>query len=92
LIEVLAQCCAGLDVHRATVVCTVLKKDEEGAVCKETRQYPTFRQKLKQLADRLQEVDVELAVMESRGTYWKAVYEVLEEAEVKTFVVNALSV
>lgn len=89
MIEALARCCAGLDVHKATVVCTVLKEDAEGRVHKETHEYLTFRRDLKQLAQWMKEVGVELAVMESTGIYWKAVYEVLEEAELKAFVVNA---
>lgn len=89
MIEALARCCTGLDVHQATVVCTVLKEDAEGKIHKETHEYPTFRRDLERLAQWLKEVGVEFAVMESTGIYWKAVYEALEEAELKAFVVNA---
>jgi transposase len=44
---------------------------------------------LKILAEWLKASEVELAVMESTGIYWKTVYEVLEEYGLKVFVVNA---
>lgn len=89
VIEAIAKCCAGLDVHRATVVCTLLREDAKGKVHKEIREYSTFRRDLERLAKWLKGAEVELAVMESTGIYWKAVYEMLEEAELKAFVVNA---
>lgn len=87
--EVLLKCCAGLDVHKKTVVCTVLQGSEDGKLMKETREYATFRRDLKQLASWLKEKAVEMAVMESTGIYWRTVYDVLEEEELNVVVVNA---
>lgn len=89
MIEALVRCSAGLDVHRAAVVCTVLSEDSEGKIKKESRQYSTFRRELSKLAKWLEGAEVELAVMESTGIYWKAVYEALEEVGLKVYVVNA---
>jgi len=89
MIEALVKCCAGLDVHKATVVCTILKESEQGEIQKKVREYPTFKRDLAQLAKWLKEQQVELAVMESTGVYWKSVYEALENEEIETYVVNA---
>jgi transposase len=92
MIEALAKSSAGLDVHKETVVCTVLRENTERQIKKQTRQFGTFRSDLKELAEWLREAEVEIAVMESTGIYWKSVYEALEDAEVKVYVVNAYHV
>lgn len=89
MIQGIVKCCAGLDVHKETVVCTVLKQQEQEEIQKEIREYATFRQDLIKLAKWLKQVKVDLAVMEGTGIYWKCVYEALEEEEITTFLVNA---
>ena len=92
MIEPVVKCCAGLDVHRASVVGTVLEEDDEGQVRKETREYGAFRKSLVELGGWLRKRGVELAVMESTGVFWKPVYEILEEQVPKVYLVNARSV
>jgi transposase len=89
MIEPLAKCSAGLDVHKAVIVCTILSEDEQGALHKQTREYRSFREELDALASWLVAMKVEIAVMESTGVYWKSLYEALEQREVKVYVVNA---
>jgi transposase len=89
MIEALAKRSAGLDVHKRTVVCTVLIENAHGQIEKQTREFGTFRKELNKLAEWLSEFEVEIAVMESTGIYWKSVYEALERKEVKACVVNA---
>lgn len=89
VITPLVKCAAGLDVHKKTVVCTVLKEEAEGLIIKSSREYQTFRSRLKELAHWLVELGVELAVMESSGIYWQSVYESLEAANINTYLVNA---
>jgi len=84
MLEVLIGSCAGLDVHRRQVVCTVIREGR-----KETREYATFTRELKELAVWLGREQVELAVMESTGIFWKAVFASLEEAGIQGCVVNA---
>jgi len=84
MLETMVRCCAGLDVHRRQVVSTVIR---EGS--KEAREYGTFHRELQELAHWLQREQVELAVMESTGIYWKAIYAALEDAGIETRVVNA---
>jgi transposase len=89
MLQALVRCCAGLDVHRRLVVCTILREEPEGTLRKLVRESKTFRSDLICLAHWLRAEGVELAVMESTGIYWKALYEALEDAEVDSFVVNA---
>jgi transposase len=89
MLQALVRCCAGLDVHRRIVVCTVLCEKPDGVFNKEVREYATFRRDLHVLAQWLYDKRVELAVMESTGIYWKPVYEALEEVGVESYVVNA---
>ena len=69
MIEAIARSSAGLDVHKKMVMCTLLREDSRGDLVKETREVPTFRRHLEQLADWLKDAEVELSVMESTGVY-----------------------
>ncbi len=89
MITPILKCSAGLDVHKATVVCTVIKEIAGGKLKKKTREYSTFRKELHGLARWLKGEGVERAVMESTGIYWKSVFEALEDAKVTSYVVNA---
>ncbi|MGO9311244.1 MAG: IS110 family transposase [Syntrophobacteraceae bacterium] len=82
--EAMINNCAGLDVHRRQVVCTLIQDTK-----RTTREYPTFSRELKELARWLQREQVGLAVMESTGIYWKAVFACLEAAGIEGRVVNA---
>lgn len=84
MLEAMVRSCAGLDVHHRQVICTVIR---EGT--RETREFATFHRELKELGSWLQREQVELAVMESTGIFWKAVYASLEETGIEGCVVNA---
>lgn len=87
--EPITTVCAGLDVHKATVVCTVISGSPQSTPVKTTKEFKTFKQDLQALAKWLCQMKAELAVMESTGIYWLSVYEALEEAGIKAYVVNA---
>lgn len=76
--------CAGLDVHKKTVVACVLTP--EGS---EVKTFSTMTQELLRLVDWLQEHGCRAVAMESTGVYWKPVYNLLEAAELEPMVVNA---
>ena len=50
--------CAGLDVHKKTVVVTVLLTESNGAVCRETRTFSTMTADLLRLETWLTELQV----------------------------------
>lgn len=76
--EVVHERCAGLDVHKKTVVACVLQPGPGGSVQRETRTFSTMTGALEALAGWLAEVGVTHVALEATGVYWKAVYNVLE--------------
>ncbi len=84
--DVLIERCAGLDVHRDTVVATVRRPGPGGVRRSETRTFTTMTGQLEALAEWLTAEKVMLVGMESTGIYWKPVVRheaLLNRAEVK---------
>src|SRR5947199_629548 len=86
--EVLYRCCAGLDVHKRTVVACLLRTAEGGRRRKELRTFGTMTADLLALADWLRAAECMAVAMESTGVYWKPVYNILE-GQCSLLVVNA---
>lgn len=76
--EDLIECCAGLDVHQASVVCCVLIGVLGRRPQKLLRSFGTTTRELEALRAWLLEHGVTHVGMESTGVYWKPVYAVLE--------------
>lgn len=76
--DVLHRCCAGLDVHKKTVVAAVRRVDPAGRVEKFTKTFATMTRDLLALADWLAAQCATIVAMESTGTYWKPVFNLLE--------------
>ncbi len=90
--RVVYQRCAGLDVHKKTVVACVrspldasTKRSERSS---EVRTFATTTRDLLQLFDWLSESGVSHVAMESTGVYWRPVYSILEEG-FELLLVNA---
>ncbi len=78
--DVLVERCAGLDVHRDTVVATVrVPSTRRGQRHQETRTFATTVRQLEALGDWLATFAVTLVGMEATGVYWKPVFAVLEQ-------------
>jgi len=85
--ERLYTCCAGLDVHKQTVVACLLHPD--GATeRKEIRTFGTTTAALEELRDWLTAAGCTHVAMEATGVYWKPIYHVLE-GQYELLVVNA---
>jgi len=77
IMEVIYPRCAGLDVHKQTVVaCARIARD--GPALQEVRTFGTTTSGLLALADWLESLGVEHVAMEATGVYWKPVWHVLE--------------
>lgn len=76
--EVIYPRCAGLDVHKQTVVACVRIARESAAPLQEVRTFETTTSGLLQLCDWLDALGVEHVGMEATGVYWKPVWHVLE--------------
>jgi len=89
--DVLVERCAGLDVHRGSVVATVRvpgsgksrRRREQ-----KTRSFGTTIGQLESLADWLESFGVSLVGMEATGCYWKPVFYVLER-RFQCWLINA---
>jgi transposase len=77
--EAIVECCAGLDVHQATVVVCVITGPPGKRPRKEIRTFGTMHHELMALRDWLKTCGCTLVAMESTGVYWKPVYGVLED-------------
>ena len=75
--DVIVKRCAGLDVHKRTVVACV-RIVANGEVVREVRTFGTTTKELLDLFDWLSENDCTHVVMESTGVYWKPVWHILE--------------
>ena len=71
--------CAGLDVHKATVVATVRTPSATGERQATTHTFDTTTPGLLTLRDWLASWGVTHVAMESTGDYWKPVYYLLED-------------
>src|ERR1700676_2218218 len=75
--EVIHERCAGLDVHKETVV-ACLRVRERGQVRREVRRWATTTAELLELGDWLRQAGCTHVAMEATGVYWKPVWHVLE--------------
>jgi transposase len=75
--EVIHPRCAGLDVHKQSVVACV-RIATNGAPTQEVRTFTTTTSGLLSLADWLDASAVQHVAMEATGVYWKPVWHVLE--------------
>jgi transposase len=81
--EIVHTYCAGLDVHKKTVVAAIIVQGK-----KETRTFETMTSDLLALSDWLTSEGVTHVAMESTGEYWKPVYNILEN-NFEVLLVNA---
>jgi transposase len=89
--EVLHPRCAGLDVHKDSVVAAV-RLAEAGMVRTEVRRFDTATPGLLALAAWLAECGCTHAAMEATGVYWKPVWHVLSGGELALILANAAHV
>lgn len=89
--EVVYTHCAGLDVHKKTVVACRTKPGEDGEKQREVQTFGTTTPELLRLLDWLQEWGCTQVAMESTGDYWKPIYNLLE-GQMEVLLVNAYHV
>jgi transposase len=76
--------CAGIDVHKKMImVCLRIGRKTQ------VREFGTLTCELREMAAWLKEHDVEMAAMESTGSYWKPLYNIFEQEGIPAMVVNA---
>lgn len=80
--------CAGLDVHKKTVVACALLSPAQGQSSRQVRTFATTTSGLRDLWSWLESQGVSHVAMESTGIYWRPVFNMLE-GHVEVILVNA---
>ncbi len=86
--QVIHNRCAALDVHKKTVVTTIMITQADGSVQEYTRTFLTMTADLLALDDWLRSHDIKVIAMESTGVFWRPVFNLLEEGR-QVILVNA---
>lgn len=73
--EIIYECCAGLDVHQNNVVACVLKGPLSST---RPKKFETTTKGLLALHEWLSEFDCDIVTMESTGIYWKPIWHILQ--------------
>ena len=84
MMEAVYERCCGIDVHKKIIIACVRSGRKQ-----ETKEFGTSTSDLRDLANWLKENNCQMAAMESTGSYWKPVYNVLEVLGIEVMVVNA---
>ena len=74
----------GLDIHKDIIAACMIKKGR-----RERKQFGTMTDDLLQLSAWLIENDCQMTAMESTGSYWKPIYNILEAENVPVIIANA---
>lgn len=86
--DVVYRRCAGLDVHKKSVVACVLISTATGAATPVVRTFGTMTRDLEALSAWLVAQEVEQVALESTGVFWFPVFNLLEEAGLPVTLVN----
>ncbi len=78
MLDVIYPRCAGLDVHKKTVVACRSIPGPSGNWLREVRTFGTMLEDLFALADWLRAGEVTHVALESTGVYWRPVFNLLE--------------
>ena len=76
--------CCGIDVHKKLMVACLKSGSKQ-----EIRQTGATTRELLELADWLKANGCQMVAMESTGSYWKPLYNILEMNDIPAMVVNA---
>jgi len=82
--EVVYERCCGVDVHKKMIM-TCLRTGKR----REIREFGTSTKALREMATWLESASCQIVALESTGSYWKPIYNVLEALGLDVMVVNA---
>ena len=89
-VDVIVERCAGLDVHKKTVMAAVRTPGTAGKRREVVREFSTYNEGLVALRAWLVAEGATKVVMEATGVYWRPVWHVLEEeASLELLLANA---
>ena len=83
--EVVYERSCGIDVHKREIVCCLITGQNKT----QTKKFGTLTKDLQELTAWLKENECQMVAMESTGSYWKPLYNILEMEGLEAMVVNA---
>lgn len=86
--EIIHDCCAGLDLHLKSIQAHVRQRNPDGTVASIAERFGTTTSQILALGDWLADHRVEKVAMEATGVYWKPVWNLLED-RMSLMLVNA---
>lgn len=86
--HIVSERCAGLDVHKKSVVACLITPGPDGEPRKERQTFSTMTPDLVRLREWLTAQQCRQVAMESTGVYWRPIFNVLE-GHLEVMVVNA---
>ena len=86
--ELMYERCAGLDVHKRNVLVCTSTPDAQGQRHKEWRTFSAMTPELLRMRNFLKDLGVTHVAMESTGSFWKPIFNILE-GHMEVLVVNA---
>ena len=89
--DVLYANCAGLDIHKDTVV-ACSRRVTAGKVMREVRTFKTTTGELLALSEWLASLGATHIAMEATGVYWKPVWNILSDGDFALILANAAHV
>lgn len=81
--------CCGADVHKKSIVACLITTDDSGKVRRIHKKFSTMTRDIENFRDWLLSYGCTQVAMESTGVYWKPLFNILEESQIKTVLANA---
>ena len=88
MIPAVTERCAGIDVGRRFVDVCVMVGDAAAVPTEQQRKFSTLNEDLEKLRQWLHENGVTQAVMESTGSYWRPIHNVLDDGKLEVVLAN----
>ena len=89
MIPAVIERCAGIDVGRKFIDVCVMIGEAQAEPTEQTRRFSTLNEDLERMHQWLRESHCTHAVMESTGSYWRPIHNILDDGEVEILLANS---
>jgi len=89
MIPAVIERCAGIDVGRKFIDVCVMIGEADAEPTQETRRFSTLNEDLERMQQWLRENRCTHAVMESTGSYWRPIHNILDDGEMEVLLANS---
>jgi len=92
MIPAVIERCAGIDVGRKFVVVCVMCGDAHATPTQQVRKFSMLTEALEQLRVWLHQNECTHVVLESTGSYWKPIFNILDDGQLEVILANSQQV